>query len=121
MATLSDAAKAVASQAIVDLIGAAGILEIGDSGFANTLSTVPLQNPAATVDGAGVITISVPDVDPNIAVTGTAAEARIRDGSSADIITGLTVGTGAEEIVVNDASFVNGQTFTLESGVLTPA
>lgn len=105
--------------AVVTAIGASGKIEIGTAGMASVLATITLGNPAGTVAG-GVLTFSgFPRSDPADAV-GTAEEARIRDGSNNDIVTGLTVGTtGGNNIVLDTVSILLGQTVRLASATIT--
>jgi len=105
--------------AVVTAIGTAGKLEIGTAAMASVLATITLDNPAATVS-AGVLTFSgFPKSDASADNTGTAAAARIRDGSNNDIVTGLTVGTAGTDIVLNSTSIVSGQPLTLSSATIT--
>ncbi len=54
-------------------------------------------------------------------MTTTAAAARIRDSNSTDIITGLTVGTSATDIILDNTSINTGQTVTINSATITHA
>lgn len=105
-------------QAVVDAAGATAKLEIGTAAMASILATITLANPIGSVSG-DVLTITTPRSDTSADNTGTAAAARIRTGADADVVTGLTVGTGAENIVLNSASITAGQNVTLNSGSLT--
>lgn len=116
----SDAVKEARGQAVIDAIGSSGVLEIGDSGFGAVLATISLDDPAGTVDSSGVITFTVPR-NNTIDQSGSAAEARILDGDSNDIITGLTVGESDTEIIVSTVDFVETETFTLTAAGITPA
>lgn len=124
--TYSTAAKTARMQAVIDQIDAhatlAGTLEIGTTGMATVLATFTLADPSGTA-AAGVLTF---DFDPDISdtsadATGTAAEARIKDGSGTAIITGLTVGTAGTDIVLDSTSITAGQTVTLTTGTITHA
>lgn len=54
--------------------------------------------------------------------TGTAAAARIRTASGGDdIITGLTVGLSAADVILDSVSITAGQTVTINSAVFTHA
>lgn len=104
---------------VVAAIGASGKIEIGTAGMASVLATITLGNPAGTVSG-GVLTLSgFPRSDTSADNTGTAAAARIRDGSNVDIITGLTVGTSGADIILDTLSITSGQTVQLTSANLT--
>lgn len=123
--TYSTAAKTARMQAVIDQIDAGtppGTLEIGTTGMASVLATFTLANPSGTA-AAGVLTL---DFDPDISDTsadntGTAAEARIKNQAGTAIITGLTVGTGSEDIVLDSVSITAGQTVTLTTGTITHA
>ena len=123
--TYSTAMKTLRMQAVADGIdvgAGAGTLEIGTTAMASVLATFTLVEPCGTVSGA-VLTF---DFDPDISDvsadnSGTAAEARIKNGSGTAVITGLTVGTGSEDIVLDSVSITAGQTVTITSGTLTHA
>lgn len=115
--------KTARMQAVVDKIDAqatAGTLEIGNAGFAAVLATFALVKPCGTVSGS-VLTF---DFDPDISdtsadATGTAAEARIKDGLGTVIISGLTVGTSGTDVIIDNTSITAGQTVTLTTGTIT--
>lgn len=102
----------------IDAGPAAGTLEIGTAGMATVLATITLADPAGSVSG-GVLTFTMPQSDVSADNTGTAAAARIRDSLSADVVTGLTVGTGSEDIVLNSTSITTGQQVTINSATIT--
>lgn len=118
----STAVKNARMQAVVDAIGTTGVLEIGTTGMASILATIPLANPAATVS-AGVLTFSgVPRSDVSADNTGTAAVARIRTATGGtDIITGLTVGLSASDIILDSLNITTGQTVTINAATITHA
>ena len=108
-------------QAVVDQIDAgagAGYIEIGTAAMAVTLATITLADPCGTVTGA-VLTFTMPKSDTSADADGTAAAARIRDSDNNDCITGLTVGTGSEDIVLDSVSITTGQTVTINSATIT--
>jgi hypothetical protein len=105
-------------QEVVDAIGASGKLEIGTAGMAAVLATIALANPAGSVSGA-VLTLDLPASDTSADGTGTAAAARIRTGADADVVTGLTVGLAAADIILDSLNVTAGQTLTVSSGTLT--
>lgn len=104
--------------AVTTEIGASGVLEIGTSGMGTVLASISLANPAAPAAAGGVLTFTMPRSDTSADATGTAAEARITDGTT-DIITGLTVGTGGADIVLDSVSISAGQTVTINSATIT--
>lgn len=121
----SSAAKSARMQAVADLIDSgvgAGSVEIGTVGMSTVLATLALVEPCGTVSGA-VLTL---DFDPDIADTsadnsGTPAEACIKNGSGAIVVSGLSVGTSAADIILDSSAIYAGQTVTLTSGSLTHA
>lgn len=123
--TYSTACKTARMNAVVTQIDAGagpGTLEIGTTGMASVLAVLTLADPCGTVSG-DVLTF---DFDPDISDTsadnsGTAAEARIKDSNGTVIISGLTVGTSAADIILDSVSITAGQTVTLTTGTITHA
>jgi hypothetical protein len=97
-----------------------GKLEIGTSGMAATLATILMEDPASSVTGDVLTLLGVP-LSVAASGTGAAAEARIRDSDDNDVVTGLTVGTGSEDIVLDSTSITSGQTVNITSGTITHA
>lgn len=117
----SDTVKNDRLQVVLDAIDAdvsAGDLQIGDSGFATTLVTIPLNDPAGSVASQQLTFGGMPRTG-TASSTGTAAEARIRDGAGTIIVSGLTVGTSGTDIVLNTTSINSGQDVQIDSGVIT--
>lgn len=116
-ATIKSARMAEVITAI-DGGGGAGKLEIGTTGMAATLATITLAGTSFTESG-GVITLQGVPLSVAASATGTAAEARIRDFANVDCVTGLTVGTGSEDIVLNSVAISSGQDVEITSGTIT--
>jgi hypothetical protein len=119
-----NAVKVARMAAVVTQAGATAVLEIGTTGMATVLATIALGNPiAGAATGAGVLTLSgFPRSDTSADATGTAAAARIRTSSGGtDIITGLTVGLSAADVILDSLSITAGQTVTINSAVFTHA
>jgi hypothetical protein len=116
--TYTTALKNSRLQAAIDAIGASGKLEIGTTSMALVLATIGLANPAGSASG-GILTFTMPQSDTSADATGAAAAARIRTGADADVVTGLTVGTGATDIILNSTSITAGQTVTINSATIT--
>lgn len=117
----STAVKNARLSAVVTQIGTTGVLEIGTTGMATVLATIPLANPAGTVSG-GVLTFTMPQSDASADNSGTAAAARIRTASGGtDIITGLTVGLSASDVILDSVNITAGQTVTINSASITHA
>lgn len=120
--TYTTAVKNARLDAVTSAIGATGVIEIGTAGMATVLATVALGNPAATSSG-GVLTFSgFPRSDTSADASGIAAAARVRTASGGtDVITGLTVGTSGTDMIVDNTNIAAGQTFTINSFVITHA
>jgi len=105
--------------ALIDAGTGPGKLEIGTTGMASILATVLLNDPAAPAAASGVLTFTMPQSDTSADNTGEAAEARIRDSDNNDVVTGLTVGIAAEDVVLDSVSITSGQTVTINSATIT--
>lgn len=116
------AVKNARMSAVVSQIGSTGVLEIGTASMASVLATIALDATAGTV-ASGVLTFSgFPKSDTSADATGTAAAARIRTATGGtDIITGLTVGLSASDIILDSLSITAGQTVTINSAAITHA
>ena len=116
------AVKNARLNAVTTAIGTTGVLEIGTTGMSTILATIPLANPAAPAASSGVLTFTMPESDTSADATGTAAAARIRTATGGtDIITGLTVGTSAADVILDSLSITTGQTVTINSATITHA
>ena len=120
--TYPAAVKNARLDAVVAQIGGTGVLEIGTAGMASVLATIALNSTAGTSAG-GVLTFSgFPKSDVSADATGTAAAARIRTApGGTDIVTGLTVGLSAADIILDSLSITAGQTVTINSAAITHA
>lgn len=120
----SNTAKTNRMTAVRDTIDAgsgAGVLQIGTTGMATVLAEITLNDPSGTVSGSVLTLSGFPKSDTSANATGTAAAARIRDSSGNDVITGLTVGTSAADIILDNTSINSGQTVTINSASITHA
>ena len=116
------AVKNARLNAVTTAIGTTGVLEIGTTSMGTVLATINLANPAAPAASGGVLTFTMPQSDLAADATGTAAAARIRTASGGtDIVTGLTVGTSASDIILDSTNFTLGQTITINSATITHA
>lgn len=115
--TYTNAVKCNRMDAVTTAAGATAVLEIGTTGMASILVSFTLNNPiAGSASGAGVLTLSGFSKTATAGNTGTAAAARIRTATGGtDIITGLTVGTSATDIVLNNLSIASGQSVTINA------
>lgn len=117
-------ARMTAVRDAIDAGGAAGKLEICSAGYASVLATVTLGYSGAstgTVSGSVLTLAGFPRSDTSADATGTAAVARIRTSANADVITGLTVGTSATDVILDSTSITSGQTVTISSATFTHA
>ncbi len=116
------AVKNARLNAVTTAIGTTGVLEIGTTGMATVLATIPLANPAAPAAAGGVLTFTMPQSDTAADASGTAAAARIRTATGGtDVVTGLTVGTSGTDIVLDNLSINVGQQVTINSATITHA
>jgi hypothetical protein len=105
----------------IDAGSGPGVLQIGTTGMGTVLVEVTLNDPSGTVTG-GVLSLSnFPRSDTSANATGTAAAARIRDSSGTDVITGLTVGLSAADVILDSVSITAGQTVTINTAAFTHA
>lgn len=118
----TNAVKVARMNAVISQAGATAVLELGTAGMAAVLATFPLNNPIGVAAGAGVLTLSgFPKTDAADA-SGTAAAARIRAAvGGTDVVTSLTVGLSAADIVLDSVNFTAGQNVTINSAVITHA
>ena len=121
--TYTTAVKTARMTAVRDQIDAgagAGKIKIRDSGNV-VLATITLGDPSGTITN-DVLTLSgFPRSDTSADATGTAANAIITDSNDVTIISGLTVGLSASDIILDSLSITTGQTVTLNSATITHA
>lgn len=115
------AVKNARLDAVTTQIGTSGKLEIGTSAMAAILATITLNSTAAAAASGGVLTFSGFPKTVAASATGTAAAGRVRKSDNTDIITGLTVGTSAADIILDSTSITSGQNVTINSATLTHA
>lgn len=99
----------------------AGSLVIGTSalsGSTGVLATVTLSATPGTVAGS-VLTLSGVPLSATASATGTAALAEFRNNAGTVIVSGLTVGTSATDIIINATAISSGQTVQVTSGTIT--
>lgn len=123
--TYSTAAKTARLNAVISQIDAGAstsTIEIGTTGFGLVLAVFDLPDPCGSVTD-DVLTFDMdPDlVDSSANNSGTAAEARIKDGDGTVVISGLTVSTSGANVNLDSVSITSGQTVTLTSGTITHA
>jgi hypothetical protein len=104
----------------IDAGAGAGTLEIGTAAMGTVLATITLQDPSGTIAN-GELTLAGTPLETTASDDGVAAAARIRDSDSTDVVTGLTVGLAAADIVLDSVSITSGQTVRITSGKITHA
>lgn len=120
--TYSTTLKNTRLDAVDDAVNAgtgSGYIEIGTTGMAATLVTITLNDPAFNAASGGTLGLDATGLSNTATGTGTAAAARIRTSAAADVITGLSVGTGGADIILDSTSITSGQTVTINSGTIT--
>ena len=122
--TYNTATKNARMQAVADNIdggSGAGYIEIGTTGMGTVLAVITLADPCGTVSG-GVLTFSgFPKSDTSANDTGTAAAAVIKASDGTVVVSGLTVGTSASDIILDTTSIAAGEVVTLNSATITHA
>jgi len=121
--TYSAAAKTARMNAVVAQIDAgsgAGKIKIRNS--SNTvLATIALADPCGTVSGSVLTFSSMPRTDSSADASGTADNAIITDSDDTIIISGLTVGLSASDVILDSLSITGGQSVSISSMTLTHA
>lgn len=118
--TYATALKNTRMNAVVSAIDAGssnGKIEICSAAYAAVLAAVPLADPCGSVSG-GVLTFTMPQ-SVAAAASGTAAIARMKDSDGNVVVSGLTVGLSAADIVLDSLSITAGQTVSISSATLT--
>lgn len=101
--------------ALADAVGDnmdSGTLVIKDSG-ATTLATFSLDAGAFADASSGTASASGLPKSVSASATGTADNAELLSSGSTYTITGLTVGTGSEDVVLDTTSITSGQDVNL--------
>ena len=116
-------ADLIAGKTAASSVGSAtaGVLVIGTSslsGATGELVSFTLGTTPGTVS-SGVLTISGTPLTATAGGTGTAEKAELRDNGGNVIVSGLTVGTSATDIIINATAISSGQSVTLSSGTIT--
>lgn len=102
----------------IDAGSGPGVLEIGSSAMGTILASITLSDPCGTISG-DVLTLTLPHSDTSADNSGTAAAARIKDSTGAVVVSGLTVGLSASDIILDSVNITAGQTITINSGTIT--
>jgi hypothetical protein len=99
----------------------AGQLVIGTgalSGATGVLATIALPTTPFTVSGA-VITLQGVPLSIAASASGTAALAEFRNNAGTTVVSGLTVGTSATDIILGTTTISSGGTVTVTAGTIT--
>lgn len=96
-----------------------GTLEIQTAANA-VLATFTLTNPGGSIAGA-VWTLAFSASTVAAGATGVATKAQLKTSGGTANLTGLTVGTSASDIILDNTSINSGQNVTLSSGTITHA
>jgi hypothetical protein len=88
------------------------------SGATGVLATITLAKPSFSISGGVATLLGVP-LSATAAAGGTAAKAELRDSAGNVIISGLTVGVSASDIIVANTTISSGQTVQVTSGTVT--
>ncbi len=124
--TYPNATKVARMNAVVTALGTAGRLKLFTTGDV-LLATFTLANPAGTVGGAGVLTLSDANggtagiLNTTASAGGTATKATLTTSADVDVITGLTVGTSAADLILDNNVLTLSQAITINSAVITHA
>lgn len=104
----------------VDAQSSNGYMEICTAGYSTVLVTIPFSKPSFSEASQALTLLGTPK-SGTASATGTAAAARIKDGSGNVIVNSLTVGTSGADINLTSTSITSGQTVTISSGTITHA
>ena len=88
------------------------------SGATGVLATLALPNPPGTVSGA-VFTLSGVPLTIAASASGTAALAELRNNAGTTIVSGLSVGTAATDVILGTTTITSGGTVTITAGTIT--
>jgi hypothetical protein len=98
-----------------------GTLVIGTSGLSGTtgvLATIVLQKPSFSIVGK-VATLLGVTLSVLASGSGTAALAELRDSDGNTVVSGLTVGTSATDIIITSTSITASETVSITAGTVT--
>lgn len=127
MATLANAARSAACDAIVDLLDAGNeaarfLLTDTADGAGSVIATITLNDPAFGAASNGVASL---DVDPVPSATASATDTAagwalqsMNSGTPTTVLSG-TIGTGSEDLDIDNTSVTSGQTVNITSLTVT--
>ena len=123
--TYTTATKSARMTAVVTAIGTSGKIKLFTAGDA-LLATFTLASTAGTVTN-GVLTFSDANggtagiLNTTATGAGTATKASITTSADVDVITGLTVGTSATDLIMDNNVLASSQAITINSATITHA
>lgn len=111
--------RMTAVRTAVDAGPSFGTIEIGTAAMAATLAIITLQKPMSG-EAAGVLTILGTPLNSALAIgAGVAAAARFKDSTGTIIVSGLTVGVAASDLIISSTTIAIGDIIQLNSGTIT--
>ena len=96
----------------------AGKINIYNAGYANLLVSIALADPSGTIAN-GVLTLSGMPKSGVAVFAGNAAIARILDSADTVVADGLTVGTAATDIIIDNVNIAVSQNVNITAGSIT--
>lgn len=120
--TYAASLKATRMQAVLTALDAhanPATIEIGTAGMASVLCIVTLADPSFTLAGAVLTMAGPPKTSAAAIAAGNAAEARIKEGGGTVIVSGLTVGTAATDIIISAVAIALNDLVQMNSGTIT--
>ncbi len=118
MASLALALRNARADAITAFVGGSALLRLYTAGYATLLSENVCNATFAPAAAGGVLTLNA-IADATAVGTGAAAVARILTSGAVMAVEGLTVGTGAEDVVLNDTAITIGDDVSITSATIT--
>lgn len=120
-------AKDARMVAVENTIGLSGKLKLYTAGKALQLATFTFSASDVGAVSSGILTFNDANAgDPGIlnttaSATGVAAVAEITTAGDVLVIDGLTVGTAATDLILDNTNITNGQNITINSASITHA
>lgn len=125
MATYSTAARNAMLSALITQIDTGAspaqlrIYSTGGSATGVLLAELNLSNPSFGAPATGVSTAAAISPDTSANASGTASTAEIFSRGNLQVISAITVGTSATELVFNSVAFVLGDNISVTSFTIT--
>jgi hypothetical protein len=114
IATMTDAVATGSPTTGTLVIGTSGL-----SGATGVLATFTITTAVTSGVSGSVLTIPLSASSVTASASGTAALAEIRNNAGTVIVSGLTVGTSATDVILNSTTITSGQTVTISAATLT--